>query len=470
MGKKILLADDSITIQKVIELTFSDEDFEVTTVGNGRLAIERAQEIRPDIILCDIIMPEKDGYDVCDFVKKHASLSHVPVLLLTGAFEPFDQERAARVGCDGFLAKPFEPQTLIAKVKDLLSQSASRSAPAAPPRQAAPPPPLSPPPPLEAPTTVRVMPATAMPPPSPIVVAPTPPPLPAPPPRIETVSAGMFIPDEPLVEEPAPPSVEVSEMFEEAPSPVYRPAPAYEPAPIYEPAPLFEPAPVVEPQQAPEALVESTPIEPFDAAAPVEEAELYAVDEVVEVVQEAPAQPVASAAEPLVSESPVDTVFFRSAGVGWSQPTVEVPLEERAQASVESAQAAAAAEPVFEEVFDELHDAPTAELPAAPEVKAPPPPPRAAEPEAPAPEPVVHEESFADMSPLPPVEAAAAARGANAAEVAVPVDMVSQIAQRVVAQISEKVIREIAWEVIPELAESLIKKEIERLKAELQQS
>ena len=100
MGKKILLADDSITIQKVIELTFSDEDFEVVTVGNGRLAIEKVQEVRPDVVLCDIIMPEKDGYEVCEFIKKNPGLAHVPVLLLTGAFEPFDQERAARAGCD----------------------------------------------------------------------------------------------------------------------------------------------------------------------------------------------------------------------------------------------------------------------------------------------------------------------------------------------------------------------------------
>ncbi len=137
MGKKILLADDSITIQKVIELTFSDEDFEVVTVGNGRLAVERLDEVRPDIVLCDIIMPEKDGYEVCDFVKKHATHGHVPVLLLTGAFEPFDQERAARVGCDGFLAKPFEPQSLISKVKDLLSQAAARPRPVPAPAPAA---------------------------------------------------------------------------------------------------------------------------------------------------------------------------------------------------------------------------------------------------------------------------------------------------------------------------------------------
>src|SRR6266571_4320853 len=133
MGKKILLADDSITIQKVIELTFSDEDFDVVTVGNGRLALEKVQEVRPDIVLCDIIMPEKDGYEVCEFIKKSSALQHIPVLLLTGAFEPFDQDRAARVGSDGFLAKPFEPETLIAKVKELLGRAASRAASASPP-------------------------------------------------------------------------------------------------------------------------------------------------------------------------------------------------------------------------------------------------------------------------------------------------------------------------------------------------
>src|SRR5258707_620076 len=153
MGKKILLADDSITIQKVIELTFSDEDFEVVTVGNGRLAVEKVQDVRPDLVLCDIIMPEKDGYEVCDFIKKTPSLAHIPVLLLTGAFEPFDQDRANRVGCDGFLAKPFEPQTLIAKVKDLLSQAGTRTV--APTRTAAPPPP--------APAPVSAPPASASP-------------------------------------------------------------------------------------------------------------------------------------------------------------------------------------------------------------------------------------------------------------------------------------------------------------------
>src|SRR3989304_2174620 len=150
MSKKILLADDSITIQKVIELTFSDVDFDVVTVGNGRLALEKLAEVRPDVVLCDIIMPEKDGYEVCEQIKKNPASAHIPVLLLTGAFEPFDQERALRVGADGSLAKPFEPETLIAKVKDLLARA--RPAGPAPPPQ---PPVVTAPPPAPPPVGAR---------------------------------------------------------------------------------------------------------------------------------------------------------------------------------------------------------------------------------------------------------------------------------------------------------------------------
>ena len=146
MGHKILLADDSITIQKVIELTFSDEDFELHTVGNGQKAIDEIRAIQPDIVLCDIIMPEKNGYEVCEFIKSNDELKHIPVLLLTGAFEPFDQERAKAAGCEGFLAKPFEPQTLISKVKELLAsaQGAPAGARAPAPPSAMPPEPPAP--------------------------------------------------------------------------------------------------------------------------------------------------------------------------------------------------------------------------------------------------------------------------------------------------------------------------------------
>jgi CheY-like chemotaxis protein len=121
MPHKLLLADDSVTIQRVIELTFADEDVQVIAVGNGQLAIERAERDRPDIVLADVGMPERDGYDVAAFIKGNPALAHVPVVLLTGAFEPIDETRARAVGCDGVLVKPFEPQVVISRVKDLLA-------------------------------------------------------------------------------------------------------------------------------------------------------------------------------------------------------------------------------------------------------------------------------------------------------------------------------------------------------------
>ena len=121
MPHKLLLADDSVTIQRVIELTFADEDVQVIAVGNGADAIDRVQRDRPDIVLADVGMPERNGYEVAQFIKGTPALAHIPVVLLTGAFEPVDENRARAVGCDGVLVKPFEPQIVISRVKDLLA-------------------------------------------------------------------------------------------------------------------------------------------------------------------------------------------------------------------------------------------------------------------------------------------------------------------------------------------------------------
>lgn len=148
MGRKILLADDSITIQKVVNLTFSDEGIEVITVGNGELAVRKMNEVRPDIVLADVYMPGKTGYEVCEFVKTNPQFAHIPVLLLVGAFEPFDPAEANRVKADGHLTKPFESRALVATVSKLLA-----SAPPAPPIAAAPPvaPPIAVAPPVSIP-------------------------------------------------------------------------------------------------------------------------------------------------------------------------------------------------------------------------------------------------------------------------------------------------------------------------------
>ena len=121
MAQKLLLADDSVTIQRVIELTFADEDIDVIAVGDGQQAVMRIEEDRPDIVLADVGMPERDGYEVAAFVKRTPHLAHIPFLLLTGAFEPVDEDRARAAGCDGVLVKPFEPQMVINRVRDLLA-------------------------------------------------------------------------------------------------------------------------------------------------------------------------------------------------------------------------------------------------------------------------------------------------------------------------------------------------------------
>jgi CheY-like chemotaxis protein len=132
---KLLLADDSVTIQRVVELTFSGEDVQVVTVGDGEQAIARIPIERPDIVLADIGMPKRSGYDVAAFVKGRPDLSHIPVLLLAGAFEPVDDARAQQVKCDGVLVKPFEPQQVVSRVRELVDGVKAKPVPDLP-RQA----------------------------------------------------------------------------------------------------------------------------------------------------------------------------------------------------------------------------------------------------------------------------------------------------------------------------------------------
>jgi CheY-like chemotaxis protein len=134
MGKTLLLADDSVTIQKVVGISFASEDITLVTVDNGDDAIARARALRPDVILADVVMPGKSGYEVCEAINADPALRHIPVLLLTGTFEAFDAERASRAGAAGHIAKPFEAQALVERVKRLL---AAAPAPAAPQQSAA---------------------------------------------------------------------------------------------------------------------------------------------------------------------------------------------------------------------------------------------------------------------------------------------------------------------------------------------
>jgi CheY-like chemotaxis protein len=128
MKHTILLADDSVTIQKVVELTFLDEDVQIVSVGNGSDAITRLADLRPDLILADVHMPGADGYEVCQTARRMQP--GVPVLLLVGTFEIFDPPRAAEVGASGHMKKPFDSQELLRRVRELLA--AGRTSTAAP--------------------------------------------------------------------------------------------------------------------------------------------------------------------------------------------------------------------------------------------------------------------------------------------------------------------------------------------------
>jgi DNA-binding response OmpR family regulator len=121
MSKILLVADDSVTIQRVVELTFAHEDVRVVSMSDGERTMEWLRSDRPDVVLVDVAIPEVDGYAIAEHVKTSKRLKDVPVLLMAGAFEPVDEARSRRIGCDGVIVKPFEPQHLVERVRELLA-------------------------------------------------------------------------------------------------------------------------------------------------------------------------------------------------------------------------------------------------------------------------------------------------------------------------------------------------------------
>ncbi len=122
----ILVADDNSNIQKMVGIALKELGIEVIAVGNGEAAVRKLAESVPDLILADIFMPVRNGYEVCEYVKKDDRFAHVPVVLLVGAFDPLDEREVERVRADGVLKKPFvPPDPLIELVKSLLGKAAA---------------------------------------------------------------------------------------------------------------------------------------------------------------------------------------------------------------------------------------------------------------------------------------------------------------------------------------------------------
>ncbi|MGD9562347.1 MAG: response regulator [Pyrinomonadaceae bacterium] len=123
---KLLLADDSVTIQKVVSLTFADKGMDVIAFSDGDAAIEHIDEIAPDIVLADVHMPGINGYQVCELIRSNEATAATPVVLLVGSFEPFDRDEADRVGANSYLTKPFTSiGELVSTVERLLSEAAA---------------------------------------------------------------------------------------------------------------------------------------------------------------------------------------------------------------------------------------------------------------------------------------------------------------------------------------------------------
>jgi CheY-like chemotaxis protein len=128
---RILLADDSTHAQRMGVKILSAEGFEVTTVSNGKAAIDSFKKSIPDMVVADVFMPGRNGYEVCQHVKTSEELKNIPVLLIIGAMEPYDPDEGKKAGADGVITKPLESSNLLATVKGLL-EAAKHFAPAKP--------------------------------------------------------------------------------------------------------------------------------------------------------------------------------------------------------------------------------------------------------------------------------------------------------------------------------------------------
>jgi CheY-like chemotaxis protein/predicted regulator of Ras-like GTPase activity (Roadblock/LC7/MglB family) len=174
---KVLVVDDSLSVRKVVERALLGRHIEVVCAATGSEALERIERDEPDVVVCDVVMPDRDGYEICDFVKRHPRLAGTPVLLMSGIVNDEVRQRAAQVRSADVLSKPFAADDLLRKLDSLLA-SASKPAPVSPSA-------LTSPSPVNGNGHAHVQPAPMPVEPAPLPIAPAPLPI-APPPPIVT--------------------------------------------------------------------------------------------------------------------------------------------------------------------------------------------------------------------------------------------------------------------------------------------
>ncbi len=462
MGGTLLLADDSITIQKVVELTFAETDHEVVAVGSGRDLFKRLPEVKPDVVLCDVVMPDVNGYEVCQTLKSDPATLHIPVVLLTGTFEPFDRDRALAAGCDAIVTKPFEARELIDVVEDLIKRAQS-----VPPVEAGVLDEHGIPegvPALDFSTTgfEEMVPRAAQPLPVPedgIDLTssalgdsnPQAPP-PAPPELQEAVAPPAFA----FASEPEQPFVEPVVV---AVAPPAEPVPAQpEPFEVAEAAHPEPPAPVVAPAQPAPASIESAAIftpEELDSLPSPERAMEEGPTQRFLVQPAAPPAnfAVAPPATGALSDAELERIAKRAAELVPPAPTVaELLADEHVQRIASRAVQLVPPPPTAADLLTDDY----VERIAARAVQLVPPPPTAAE--------LLTDEHLeriakraAGLVPPPPV-------AAEPAEFHLTDEQIERIARRVV-ELAAPQLERIAWEVLPDMAEMLVRKRIAELEA-----
>jgi CheY-like chemotaxis protein/predicted regulator of Ras-like GTPase activity (Roadblock/LC7/MglB family) len=189
---KVLVIDDSISVRKVVERALAGKQVEVVCAASGVEALECMERDAPDVIVCDVVMPDRDGYEICEFVKKHPRLGDIPVLLMSGIVNDEVRQRAARARSEGVLAKPFAAEDLIKRLDGFLGPLAPR-VPDAPAAKASAPMPRLDGTPALMPVSTRTVRSVDAPKPAP-VIAPPPPVIAPAPPTVEAVAVAPLPP------------------------------------------------------------------------------------------------------------------------------------------------------------------------------------------------------------------------------------------------------------------------------------
>ncbi|MBI5280800.1 MAG: response regulator [Candidatus Solibacter usitatus] len=120
---RILLADDSPHAQRMGERILREEGYEVVTVTDGDTALLRLADAAPDLVLADVFLPQRSGYEICRYIKTSPAHRHAGVVLIAGLLEPVDEEEARRAGCDAILKKPFEASVVLDTIRPLIDKA-----------------------------------------------------------------------------------------------------------------------------------------------------------------------------------------------------------------------------------------------------------------------------------------------------------------------------------------------------------